>query len=152
MNTYITEFPKGEDWRYLKDRENLIDQYADSMKIFLDKDIEDLIYEGKPEEAYEKLCSKFPERLVKRIQNNEDDCNDLLLLNSVECTCIRSLGNIFKASDGVMPDYFIIKANTIEDSSMMRALHEDELGRLYYLAHPEENELATQLLKSYGIL
>lgn len=152
MNTYITEFPKGEDWRYLRDRERLIDQYADSMKIFLDKDIEDLIYEGKPEEAYEKLCAKFPECLVKRIQNNEDDCNDLLLLNSVECTCIRSLGNIFKASDGVMPDYFIIKANTIEDSSMMRALYEDELGRLYYLAHPEENELATQLLKSYGIL
>ena len=37
---YITSFPKNEDWRYLRDREGLLDQYADSLKIFLDEDIE----------------------------------------------------------------------------------------------------------------
>lgn len=152
MNTYLIKFPAEEDWRYLKDRENLIDQYADSFKIFLDEDVEDLIFNGKPKEAYKLLCSKFPEILVKRIQDEKDTPDDLLQLNSVECTCIRSLGNIFKSSDGVMPDYFIIKANTLSHPESMRAIWEDELGRLYYLSHPEENELATKLLKDYGIL
>ena len=43
MKEYLISFPKNEDWRYLRDCEVLLDQYADSLKIFLDEDIEDLL-------------------------------------------------------------------------------------------------------------
>jgi hypothetical protein len=152
MSNYLTTFPVGEDWRYLRDRENLIDQYADSLKIFLDSDIEDLLFEGKSKEAYEKLCSKFPELIVKRIQMGKETAEDVSLLNSTECTCIRHGSNLFRASDGVTPDYFIVKANTVTDPKALRALQEDELGRLYYLDHPEEFDKAVEILESYGLL
>ena len=152
MSNYLTTFPAGEDWRYLKDRDNLIDQYADSLKIFLDSDIEDLLFEGKSTEAYKKLCSKFPELIVKRLQTGKETAEDVLLLNSTECTCIRHGDNLFRASDGVTIDYFIVKANTVTDPKALRALQEDELGRLYYLHHPEEFEKAVEILKSYELL
>ena len=71
MKEYLTSFPKNEDWRFIKDRECLLDQYADSLKIFLDEDVEDLLMDGLYEEAYKKLCSKFPEIIVTRIQNDK---------------------------------------------------------------------------------
>ncbi|MCI7067105.1 MAG: hypothetical protein MR953_05765 [Butyrivibrio crossotus] len=151
MKEYLITFPKNEDWRYLRDREGLLDQYADSLKIFLDKDIEDLLMDGLYEEAYEKLCSKFPEIVVKRIQNDKATPDDMLLLNNVEYTCIKSMGNIFKATNGDISDYFVIKGYTLENPENVRALQDDELGRLYYASHPEEHKLADEILRSYGI-
>ena len=44
----------------------------------LDEDIEKLIKERKPQEAYDLLCSRYPEDRVERIQSGEmteeDDC------------------------------------------------------------------------------
>lgn len=151
MKEYLTSFPKNEDWRFIKDRECLLDQYADSLKIFLDEDVEDLLMDGLYEEAYKKLCSKFPEIIVTRIQNDKATPDDMLLLNNVEFTCIKSMGNIFTSSDGDTSDYFVIKGNTLEDTENVRALQDNELGRLYYASHPEEYKLATEILKSYGI-
>ena len=37
----------------------------------LDEDIEKLIKERKPQEAYDLLCSRYPEDRVKRIQSGE---------------------------------------------------------------------------------
>ena len=74
---YLTSFPQNEKERFYSDRENLIDQYGDSLKIFLDEDIEDLLMDGLYEEAYEKLCSKFPEIVVKRIQNDKATPDDM---------------------------------------------------------------------------
>ena len=62
------------------------------------------------------------------------------------------MGNIFCPSyGGDIPDYFIIKAYTIENPISIRALQDDELGRLYYASHPEEGKPFRQILRLYGL-
>ena len=113
-------------------------QYINSLNIFLDKDIEMLLLQKRCQEAYDMLCSKFPQQVVKRFQNNMETAYDLLLLNNVEIKCIKSPDLLLTMSDGISSDYFFYKSCIINDSTAFNSLIKDELRRLYYLAYPAE--------------
>lgn len=150
-NKYLETFPKNEEWRYLHDRENLIAQYGNRLRIFLNQDVEDLLFKGKYEEAYIALCSKVSKDTLIHIKKGITNIKETIFLNDVEIACIKSEGQIFYPSEDNISDYFTIKANTLKDPVLVRSLQENELGRLYYLSHPEELEKANNILTSWNI-
>ncbi len=151
MNNFLNNFPANEDWRYLRDRDNLITEYADRLRIFLPEDIEVMLADGEYKRAYESLCQRFPEEAVEHAKNGKLNPEEEILFNNVEIKCIKSGEEIFTSSDGDICDYFIIKENTLNDEENVRKLQEYELKRLYYIAHPEEFQIACETLKSWGI-
>lgn len=54
----------------------------------LDEDIEKLIKERKPQEAYDLLCSRYPEDRVKRIQANKMTEEDNLYTPTLDAMVI----------------------------------------------------------------
>lgn len=90
-------------------------------------------------------------RKTHTAKNGKLNPEEEILFNNVEIKCIKSGEEIFTSSDGDICDYFIIKENTLNDEENVRKLQEYELKRLYYMAHPEELQIACETLKSWGI-
>lgn len=129
-----------------------IAQVKNNPTVFLGKEGPDvMLADGEYKRAYESLCQRFPEEAVEHAKNGKLNPEEEILFNNVEIKCIKSGEEIFTSSDGDICDYFIIKENTLNDEENVRKLQEYELKRLYYMAHPEELQIACETLKSWGI-
>lgn len=109
----------------------------------LDEDVEALINAGKPHEAYELLCSKFPKETVERLKKGYIDDEDQKIVPTLEQSAICIGEGWFKWDiEHQMPLYEYDRVRIQDNTGRKASEFRHELDRQKKIHDLEQKETA----------